>query len=231
MLSGGFLGFLGSSVPSLLQGCGLGSDVVAVPAGVGSGEQTCRVVVSSDRGVGGALLDAPVCNVEPGPGCGGLFGQVGEFVGEVAVAAARVQEGLPLNERSGSLGVGVGRVLGVLTGLFGGLDVPHLLGEFPAGAVVGVLVEPLGNPIVSGMPAGEAGGGRGVGELRLDRTPFLGPLAKQPFGVPDVGAGAGEPPEPAGASFDGAGGFGGDGPVGVPAGPERGCDLLGPLLE
>jgi len=109
------------------------------------------------------------------------------------------------------LGVGVGRVLGVLTGLFGGPDELHLLGEFLAGAVVGVLVERLGDPVISGMPTGEAGGSRGVGELRLDRAPFLGPLAEQPFGVPDVGSG--------------------DGPVGVPADPKRGCDLLGPLLE
>lgn len=73
-LSGSFFGLPGSGVPGLLQRCSLGGDVVAVPAGVGSGEETCRVVASGDRGVGGELLDAPVCNIEPGPGCGGLFG-------------------------------------------------------------------------------------------------------------------------------------------------------------
>lgn len=153
------------------------------------------------------------------------------MVGEIAVAAVRVQDGLPLTKRTGSLDVGVGSVLGVLAGLFGGPDELHLSGAFLGGAVVGIAVERVGDPIIAGIPAGEAGGGRGVGELRLDRAPLFGPLAEQPFGVLDIGEGAGEPPEPAGASLDGAGGFGGDGPVGVPAGPQRGLDLLGSLLE
>ncbi|MEO8887801.1 MAG: hypothetical protein ABI429_00665 [Jatrophihabitantaceae bacterium] len=218
-LSGGLFGLSGGGVPGLLCRCGLAGDVVAVPAGVGGVEETGRVVAAGDCGVGGELLNADVCNIGPGAGCGGLFGEVGEFVGEIPVAAVCVQNGLPLTERTGGLEVGVGCVLGVLAGLFGGPDVLHLFGEFLPGAVMGIVVERLGDPVIAGMAAGEAGGGRGIGEFGLDWAPFLGPLLEQPLRVLDVGAGAGESPEAAGAGLDGVGGFGGDGPVGVPDGP------------